>query len=224
MTKLNDSLRNHCNILWVDGGIHPKNRGKTASCAKRMLHKFSLRFWGGYLHHPNKILQRFLIISFRKLLNANFDFDVSVANDVAIAVAKWALLGKVMQGSPCPEVSTLTNENGRNIMKLNYMLLPPTVMWWAWSGRTLRSRGTSWSLKSTRTRTSSTPSRTGFSSFCSNRRETSWIMKNSSTLSTSLRYSNINVILMTTLNFGLKWNTVKIRLSGHVCSRSIFPD
>ena len=40
------------------------------------------------------------------LLNANFDFVVSVANDVAIDVAKWALPGKVMQGSPCPEVST----------------------------------------------------------------------------------------------------------------------
>ena len=31
------------------------------------------------------------------LLNANFDFDVSVANDVAIDVAKRALPGKVMQ-------------------------------------------------------------------------------------------------------------------------------
>ena len=28
-------LRNHCNIFWVDGGIHPKNGGKTASsCAQ----------------------------------------------------------------------------------------------------------------------------------------------------------------------------------------------
>ena len=31
------------------------------------------------------------------LLNAKFDFDVSVANDVAIDVAKCALPGKVMQ-------------------------------------------------------------------------------------------------------------------------------
>ena len=31
------------------------------------------------------------------LLNANFDVDVSVANDVAIDVAKCALPGKVMQ-------------------------------------------------------------------------------------------------------------------------------
>ena len=31
------------------------------------------------------------------LLNANFDFGVSVANDVAIDVAKCALPGKVMQ-------------------------------------------------------------------------------------------------------------------------------
>ena len=47
------------------------------------------------------------------LLNANYDFDVSVANDVAIDVAKCALPGKVMQGSPCPDVRILANENGR---------------------------------------------------------------------------------------------------------------
>ena len=40
------------------------------------------------------------------LLNANFDFDASVANDVAIDVAKCALPGKVMQRSLCPEVRT----------------------------------------------------------------------------------------------------------------------
>ena len=45
------------------------------------------------------------------LLNDDFDFDVSVVNDVAIDVAKCALLGKVMQWSPCPEVLTSTNEN-----------------------------------------------------------------------------------------------------------------
>ena len=53
------------------------------------------------------------------LLNANFDFDGSVAYDVAIDVAKSALPGKVMQGSPCPEVRALTNENGCYIMKIN---------------------------------------------------------------------------------------------------------
>ena len=53
------------------------------------------------------------------LLNANFDFYVSVANDVAIDVAKCALPGKVMQWSPCLEVRTLTNENWRYIIKLN---------------------------------------------------------------------------------------------------------
>ena len=59
--------------------------------------------------------------SISTLLNANFDFDVSIAKDVAIDVAnyKYALPGKVMQGSPCPEVHTLTNENGLNKMKLN---------------------------------------------------------------------------------------------------------
>ena len=52
-------------------------------------------------------------------LNVNFYFDVSVANDAAIDVARCALPGKVMQGSPCLEVSTSTNENERYIMKLN---------------------------------------------------------------------------------------------------------
>ena len=33
------------------------------------------------------------------LLNANFDFDLSVANDVAIDVAKCAIPGKVVQVS-----------------------------------------------------------------------------------------------------------------------------
>ena len=31
-----------------------------------------------------------------KLLNANFDFDVSVANDIAIDIDRFALRGKVM--------------------------------------------------------------------------------------------------------------------------------
>ena len=61
-------------------------------------------------------------------LNANFDFDVSVANDVASVVAKCALPGKVMQWSPCPEVSALSNENGRYIMKLNdYSINPKNI-------------------------------------------------------------------------------------------------
>ena len=47
------------------------------------------------------------------LLNANFDFDVSVANDVAIDIAKYILPDKVI-------LRTLTNGNGRYILKLNY--------------------------------------------------------------------------------------------------------
>ena len=60
------------------------------------------------------------------LLNADFDFDVSVTNDVAIDVAtcKCALLGKVMQGSPCLEAHALTNENGRYMIKLNDIIIP----------------------------------------------------------------------------------------------------
>ena len=61
------------------------------------------------------------------LLNVNFDFAVIVANDVAIDVAKRSLPGKVMQRSPCPEVRTLTNENGRYMIKLNDFLILATV-------------------------------------------------------------------------------------------------
>ena len=53
------------------------------------------------------------------LLNDDFDFDVNVANDVAIDVAKRALPGLVMQWSPCPEVGALTNDNRRYKVKLN---------------------------------------------------------------------------------------------------------
>ena len=53
------------------------------------------------------------------LLNTNFDFDISVSYDVALDIVKCALPGKLMQGSPYPEVRTLTNKNGRYIMKLN---------------------------------------------------------------------------------------------------------
>ena len=52
------------------------------------------------------------------LLNAYDDFDVSVANDVAIDVAKSELPGKVMQWSPCPEAGTLTNANQRYMITL----------------------------------------------------------------------------------------------------------
>ena len=59
------------------------------------------------------------------LLNANFDFDISVTNEVAIDVTNCALPGRVMQGLPCPEVRTWTNENGRYIMKNKWLLSPP---------------------------------------------------------------------------------------------------
>ena len=40
------------------------------------------------------------------LLNVNFDFNVTVANDFAIDVAKCSLPGKVMQRLTCPNVRT----------------------------------------------------------------------------------------------------------------------
>ena len=61
-----------------------------------MMHKLSLRFWCGYLHQPKNITTiSYHFIS--TLLNVNFEFDVTVANDVAIDVAKCSLPGKVMQ-------------------------------------------------------------------------------------------------------------------------------
>ena len=103
-------LRNHCNILGVNGDIHSKNRGKTASCAKRMMLV------------PQSTQKNVTTIPYHfilTLLNTFLDFDVSVTNDVAIDVAKCALPGKVMQGSPCLEAHALTNENWRYMMKLN---------------------------------------------------------------------------------------------------------
>ena len=51
-----------------------------------MMHMFSLRFWCGYLHQPKHITTiPYDFIS--TLLNANFDFGVNVADDVAIDVA-----------------------------------------------------------------------------------------------------------------------------------------
>ena len=77
-----------------------------------------LRSCCGFLHQPKNITTiPYPYIS--TLLNANFDFDVSVANDVAIDMAKYTLPDKSMQWSPCPELRTLTNGNGRYMMKLN---------------------------------------------------------------------------------------------------------
>ena len=75
----------------------PKTEGKLNHARSAyMMHKFSLRFWCGYLHQPKHITTiPYHFIS--TLLNANFDFDVSVANDVAIDVAKCTLPDKVMQ-------------------------------------------------------------------------------------------------------------------------------
>ena len=68
-------------------GIHSKNGGKTASCA---WHKFSLGFWCEYMHQPKNITTiPYHFIS--TLINVNFDFDVTIANDVAIDVAKCSL-------------------------------------------------------------------------------------------------------------------------------------
>ena len=52
------------------------------------------------------------------LLNANFDFGISVANDVAIDVARFALPGQGDAAINLPgSVHFITNENGCYIMK-----------------------------------------------------------------------------------------------------------
>ena len=61
--------------------------------AKCMMHKFSLRVWCGYVHQPQKYYNDSLSFYF-DAFNANYDFEVSVANDVAIEVDRLALPGK----------------------------------------------------------------------------------------------------------------------------------
>ena len=53
------------------------------------------------------------------LFNTNFDFNICIVNGVAFDVVKCAPPDKVMQGTPCLEVRTFTNENGRYMMKSN---------------------------------------------------------------------------------------------------------
>ena len=80
-------LRNHCYIFWVDGGIHSK-KTRSACCIS-----FSSVFGVDTSINPKNITMiPYHFIS--ALLNANFDFDVSVANDVAFDVAKCALPGR----------------------------------------------------------------------------------------------------------------------------------
>ena len=77
-----------------------------------------------YLYQPQNITTiTYHFIS--TLINTYFDFGVSVAKYVVIDVAKCALPGKVALGSLYPEVRTLTNGNGRNIIKLNEKELNP---------------------------------------------------------------------------------------------------
>ena len=88
----------------------PKTEGKLHHALLRMMHKFSFRFFGvDTCINPKNITTipyHFILM----LLKVTFDFGVTIANDIAIDVARCALPGKVM---PCPKVRTLTNENGR---------------------------------------------------------------------------------------------------------------
>ena len=76
------------------------------------MHKFSLRFWCGYIHQPKKNITTIYYHFISTLSNANFDFDISVANEVSNDVAKCTLPGKLMQASYCPDVCPLTNKMG----------------------------------------------------------------------------------------------------------------
>ena len=101
--------------------VSTQNAGKTASCVKlmiRIMHEAHYaEVFPPFLVWIPPSTQKNITIPYHfisTLLNANFDFDVNVAN----SVAKCALPGKVMQGSPCQAVHTLTNENGCYIIKL----------------------------------------------------------------------------------------------------------
>ena len=90
----------------------PKIPGKLHHA--QMMHKFPSIFGVDTANNPKNItMTPYHFIS--RLLNDNYDFDVSVAIDVA----RFVLSGKVMKWSTCPEVPTLPNENGHYIMKLD---------------------------------------------------------------------------------------------------------
>ena len=96
----------------------PKTEGKLHHARSAWCISFPFVFGVGTSINPKNITTiPYHFIS--TLLNAYFDFDISVTNDVAIDVAKCALPGEVMQGSPCLDAHALTNENGRYMMKLN---------------------------------------------------------------------------------------------------------
>ena len=108
----------HCKIFWVDGDIHPQKRKENCIMLEAYVVSFPSVF-GVYTSINTKNITKIPSHFISTRFNANFDFFVGIANDVAIDVAKWALPGKVRQWSPCLEVRTLTNVNGRHIMKLN---------------------------------------------------------------------------------------------------------
>ena len=108
-------LRNHRNIFGVDGG-------NTSSCVECMILKFSLCFVvDSSINTKNITMIPYHFIS--AVININFDFDVSIANDFA----KSTLPGKVIQGTPCLEVCSSTNENERDLIKLNDMQMLPVA-------------------------------------------------------------------------------------------------
>ena len=78
-------IRNQCNILWVDEGIHTKNGEKTyATWASRMM-QFSLRFWSGYLHQPKKYYNDSLI-EFCSAVAENSKVSQPIRDRIAILV------------------------------------------------------------------------------------------------------------------------------------------
>ena len=64
-----------------------------------MTHKFSLSIYGGNTSIGPKIFHKFLWFSL-EILKFNFEFAISIANDVAYDVAKCMSEGKVIQKSP----------------------------------------------------------------------------------------------------------------------------
>ena len=101
---MNGALRNHCNIFWVYRGIHSQNGGHDAYVFTPYL------VWIPPSTQKIITMIHYMYHYISTLLNAYFDFDVSVSNDVAFDVAKCAVPGKVMQGSHCLEVRTHINQ------------------------------------------------------------------------------------------------------------------
>ena len=70
-----------------------------------------------WLFQSTKNISKIFYYLISNLLNVYYDFDIYVANDITIDVAKRAFPGKVMQGTSLPHVNLKTHGRWGYIMK-----------------------------------------------------------------------------------------------------------